>query len=85
MRLDRDRSLEEIASELDRLWAEQGRRAGNICELLDDLARGSADGAELRLVANQLLGDVRHSAQAAPAPTLKLVDLDAVAGPPSFG
>lgn len=54
------RSPDEIASELERLWAEQGRRARDICELLDRLARSPADWPELRLVANLPLVDVAH-------------------------
>jgi hypothetical protein len=58
-------SQDEIAIELERLTAEHWRRAGDICELLEHAARGSADWLEPP--------PVRHSDRAAQAPTLELV------------
>jgi hypothetical protein len=63
-----------MASELERLWAEHGRRASDICELLEHLADVSSESAEPRPIANQpLLAHLRDSGQAAPAPRLRLV------------
>jgi hypothetical protein len=74
-------SQDQIANELDQLWAEQARRVRDIYELLERQARdsaatpellvrlacGSADSPRLRLVPNQPMVDATHSDPAAQA------------------
>lgn len=70
-----EHELVAIATELERYWSEQWRRAKEICDLLEQrlAGRAPAAGAQLRLVAPADTTPVDADAKRR-RPSLKLVD-----------